>query len=293
MLKRLAAALGLVGKPDPGWYSSRCTDGQHGLELTYLGTGGFVLDGRGRTLVLDPYVTRTGLPRLLTGPLIPDESLVARLIPRADDVLVGHAHFDHVLDAPVLCKQTGARLVGSPAVSMVGRAAGLPERQMHVTSGREDIACGAFSVRGLPSRHGKVFMNRVLFPGDITSLPAWPPRIGELKHGLVLNWHVETEGFSMVHIDSADFIREELQGRRADLVCLCAAGRKARPNYVPEVIELLRPKWVMPCHWDTMVTPIDGTPDLLPGVDLPGMMQEIRAAGTDTLLMPLLGKLRF
>ena len=34
---------------------------------------------------------------------------------RADDVLVGHAHMDHVLDAPSLCMRTGARLIGSPS----------------------------------------------------------------------------------------------------------------------------------------------------------------------------------
>jgi hypothetical protein len=38
---------------------------------------------------------------------------------------------------------------------MVGRAAGLPESQLVQTEGREDIACGAWTVRGLPSIHGK------------------------------------------------------------------------------------------------------------------------------------------
>ena len=61
------------------------------------------------TVVLDPYVSRPGL--LATGlrPLRPDAELIRRVIPRADDVLVGHAHHDHVLDAPELCRQTGAR----------------------------------------------------------------------------------------------------------------------------------------------------------------------------------------
>ena len=44
--------------------------------------------------------------------------------------------------------------------------------------------------------------------------------------------------FVVVHIDSADFIEQELQGRQADIVCLCAIGRKYRPNYVKDVVRL-------------------------------------------------------
>jgi L-ascorbate metabolism protein UlaG (beta-lactamase superfamily) len=226
-------------------------------------------------------------------PLAPDESLVARVIPEADDVFVGHAHYDHVLDAPVLCRQTGARLIGSRAVIMVGRAYGLPEAQLRETAGREDIASGPFRVRGLPSRHGKVLLGRVLFPGDITAPPSWPPRIRALRHGLVLNWHVTLGDFSLVHIDSADFLPEELRGVRTDVLCLCAAGRRYRHNYVKDAIALLRPRYVVPCHWDTMITPIDARPRLLPGIDLPGMLREIAAEGAEPRMIPMLGCERF
>ena len=47
--------------------------------------------------------------------------------PRANDVLVGHAHHDHVLDAPEVCRHTGARFIGGPDACQVARAAGLPE----------------------------------------------------------------------------------------------------------------------------------------------------------------------
>ena len=77
----------------------------------------------------------------------------------------------------------------------------------------------------------------------------------------------------------------------ADLVCLCAIGRRYRPGYVREVVELTQPKWIVPCHWDTMVTPIDAPPEMLPGVDLPGFLREIEAVGVQALPVPLLGSL--
>lgn len=262
------------------------------LDIQYLGTAGFVISDGERTLVLDPYVTRPGLLTSLTKPLAPDAALIRRLIPKADDVLIGHAHHDHVLDGPDLCKQTGARLIGSRATFQVGLAAGLAPEQMVATDGREDIPSGHWTVRGLPSRHGKIF-GRIPFPGDLTAPPPWPPRMSDLRHGLVLNWLVDTGKLKVMHIDSADFIDEELAEQRCDVLCLCAIGRQARPNYVRDVIRYLQPTWVIPCHWDTMITPVEAEPDLLPGVDLPGFIAEIEAEGVIPLLTPILGRQRF
>jgi L-ascorbate metabolism protein UlaG (beta-lactamase superfamily) len=294
-MRPLKKALGMTAPP-PHWYARQHQHGQatgERLALTYLGTAGFVLSGSGRTVVLDPYVSRPPLQDLLVRRLTSDEALVRRLLPHANDVLIGHSHYDHILDAPTLCKQTGARLIGSRSTVMVGRAAGLPEHQLLETSGGENIACGPWTVRGFPSLHGKVAFGRIPFPGDMNTPPNWPPRLHELKHGLVLNWLVDTGRFRVMHIDSADYLADELCGHHADVLCLCAVGRKYRPNYVREVLRLVKPRWVVPCHWDTMLTPIDATPSLIPGVNLEGFMEEIRNENVEPLLMPLLGRLTF
>ncbi len=286
-----ARVLGLK-TPDPAWFKHERGPCRHGVTLKYLGTAGFMVEGEGHRIALDPYVSRISLSGLLR-PLVADDALVSRVLPHVNDVFVGHAHFDHVLDAPSLCLRTGARLIGSRAVVQVGRAAGVPEAQLRETSGREVIESGPFRVVGRPSRHGKVLMGRVLFAGDILEPPRWPPRIGELKHGTVLSWHLTLGDFSMVHIDTADFIPEEFAGVRADVLCLCAAGFRHRPNYVAEAIALLRPRYVIPCHWDTMVTPIDAPPHVLPGLDMSQFLRQIEAATAEPVMMPILGSLTF
>lgn len=283
----LKRSLGLKPVP-PTWYSHN--DHGDAVRIRYLGTAGFVISDARRTLVLDPFVTRPDPVTTLTRRLTPHTTRIARHIPQADDVLVGHAHYDHILDAPDLCRMTGARLIGSRASVMVGRAAGLPEHQLLETLGNEDIPSGSWTVRGLPSRHGKAVAGRVPLPGDIPVPPPWPARLAQLRHGLVLNWWVDTGALRVVHIDSADFINEELDGLEADVVCLCAIGRKYRPNYARDVISRLRPRWVIPCHWDTMITPVEHEPDMIPGVDLPGFLEEIRAEGAEPLLTPMLGE---
>lgn len=276
--------LGLQRVPSELWTRDERPDAP--VRLRYLGTAGFVVEADGHTVVIDPYVTRTGLRTLATGRLTPDLDRIQRIIPRADDVLVGHSHFDHVLDAPALCHQTGARLIATSDTANVARAAGLAERQILETEGREDIAIGSGFVRGLPSDHGRVYFNRVPLRGRITAPPPWPPRYTDLPHGLVLNWYLEVAGVRIVHIDSAEFFEEELEGFRADVVCLCAIGRKYRPNYVADAIRLLQPKLIVACHWDWFFTPYEAEPYCLPGVDLPGFVDEIRSAGAQAAVLP-------
>ena len=273
-------------------YSKIDTPKESKLELEYLGTAGFILRSQERVIVIDPFVSRPGLFETGFTRLKPKTALINKLIPNADDVLIGHAHHDHVLDAPDLCKATGARFIGSPSACNVARAAGLSETQIRETRGREDIGCGEDArVRGLPSRHGKVYFGRVPLTGEITEPPPWPPRFYELRHGLVLNWLVEMSGMKVVHVDSADFVEEELEGVKADVVCLCAIGRKYRPNYTQTIIEMLSPKYVIACHWDLFFTPFEATPRLLSGVDLPGFIEEIRQAGATPVVLEFGGKL--
>ncbi len=260
------------------------------LNLRYLGTAGFVVTHRdtGHTVVLDPYVTRTSALGTVSGPLVPDLAAIERYIPRADDVLIGHAHHDHVLDAPDLCRRTGARLIGSSSAVMVGRAAGLPESQLVETAGDEDIATGPFIARGLPSRHGRVYFGRIPLAGDITAPPPWPARMHHLRHGLVLNWQLRATGTpSIVHIDSADFIDSALVDQPCDVLCLCAIGRHGRPGYTEAALRLLKPKYVIPCHWDLFFGPLDLPAVELPGCDLAGFIDEIRAGGATPLVLDL------
>ena len=96
-------------------------------------------------------------------------------------------------------------------------------------------------------------------------------------------------GVKMVHIDSADMIDDELAQHSADVVCLCAIGRQSRPDYVETVVRLLKPRWIVPCHWDWFFSPWGQTPPLLPGVNLQGFCREIEAQGVKPILLPMGG----
>ncbi len=258
------------------------------LKLRWLGAAGFELQLAQQTILLDPFLTRTGLLRTGVRRLRPDRQLIRRHLPRADQVLVGHAHYDHALDAPEVCRQTGARLIGSRSVCNVGRAYGLPEEQLVETQGGEDIDCDGVTVHGMKSEHGRVYFGRVTLPGNIHEPPTWPPRVFDMKHGQVLNWYVEGDGLRVIHIDSAEFYASELHGRTCDVLCLCAIGRAWRDRYVEEAIELMQPRVVVACHWDWFFRPLSRPMWPLPGVDLQGFVAEIEACGVRAVVLDAL-----
>jgi L-ascorbate metabolism protein UlaG (beta-lactamase superfamily) len=290
MFLRRHALLG----PDPSRLVFRDDGTDAPVRLQWLGTAGFTLTTPERTVVLDPFVTRPSLWSLLARRLEPNEDEIARWIPKADDVLIGHAHYDHVLDGPSVCKRTGARFIGSRSACNVARAAGVPERQIIEAEGGVDIPCGHHvTARGLPALHGRVY-GVIPLPGEIVRPPVWPPRNRELRCGQVFNWFVEyrhdgAEPLRVLHVDSADYFRSALEGIRADVLCLCAIGRNYRPRYLEEIVEITRPRWIVPCHWDWLFGSLDEPMRELPGVNLSGFVDEIRALDVEPVLLPFGG----
>src|SRR6185436_14938213 len=68
-----------------------------------LGVAGWSLSDGRHTLLVDPYFSRAQDPANAR----PDEAaVVARTPPTADLVLVGHDHWDHALDAPLVARRT-------------------------------------------------------------------------------------------------------------------------------------------------------------------------------------------
>ena len=148
-------------------------DAGQDLKITFLGTAGFIFEARDRTIVADPYLNRANLKSVARNlPLDPldrdskafsDEKRidVADYIDAVDDVVIGHSHYDHILDAPWLVMQKDARLIGSPTSVWIAKAAWRkfgwePSLDnFFITEGNHDIPCGEAGdmVRANPSRH--------------------------------------------------------------------------------------------------------------------------------------------
>jgi L-ascorbate metabolism protein UlaG (beta-lactamase superfamily) len=258
------------------------------LRVSWLGTAGHVVSSATTTLLVDPYLSRRRF-RQLARPLVPDEEEIFKHLPdRVDAVLLGHSHFDHLLDAPVIARRTGAKIVGSATTCAFARASGVPEAQIvEVPAEGKRLKIGDFDVRFVPSLHGRIALGRVPFPGEVRRPPQLPVRFHRYRMGGAFGILMRSAGVRVYHNGSADLVDAELAGERADVLLVGLAGRKATPDYLGRLLRALQPSVVVPTHHDAFFAPLGEGVRLLPGIDLEGFVSEThRLSRTAAVITP-------
>ena len=114
--------------------------------LRWLGWSTYEVAYHGKVLLLDAFIDT--LPSRRLG-LKPDA------IKRADAILVGHPHFDHVFNAPQLSQQTGAPIFVSPAGRTMLTAAKVPADKLRIVRGGESIKMAGFTVQTALALHAQ------------------------------------------------------------------------------------------------------------------------------------------
>lgn len=130
------------------------------VTLDWLGCATFRLTIDDLVLFLDAYIDRV--------PLAPPVGLSAAEVDRADYVLVGHAHFDHIAGAETIAVKTGARVIGSNETARVLREAGVPTAQLLPSQGgeRHRLADGV-TVQVFPGLHSCIWVGGSHDPGEV------------------------------------------------------------------------------------------------------------------------------
>ena len=234
-----------------------------GLRVSFLGTSSMLVRDDTTALMIDGFVSRPPLRRVLLRRVSPDRGKVTialrRLgVERLDAVLCAHSHMDHVLDAPLVAELTGAPLVGSASTANVGRGWGLPEQRLDVVGDGDVRRFGGVDCEFVQVPHTPADP----VPGTIDA-PLVPParftawRMGG-DHAFLLT---HGEGSILVNA-STNFIPGKLADRHADVVYLGIAtlGRQPerfRQDYWDNVVLATGARRVIPVHWDDMRTSLD------------------------------------
>jgi L-ascorbate metabolism protein UlaG (beta-lactamase superfamily) len=261
-----------------------------GVRIRWLGTAGFIIQTRATTVMIDPFLTRASLRTVVSRPLVSDEVAVrARLPARLDAVICGHSHYDHLLDAPLIARITGAKLIGSATTCAFGRAQGVAaERLVSMDAGGATTNVGDLEITFVPSLHGRLLLGRVPFPGTLASAPELPARVWQYPTGGVFGILLRVAGTTIYHNGSADLIDANLAGQRAQVLLVGIAGRRATRDYARRLLTLLQPDVVVPTHHDAFFAPLEEGVRLLPGIDLDGFISEARnASATARFVTPL------
>jgi len=282
-------------RPESIAFTEDALGSRAGVRVQWLGTAGFAITHGDHTVLIDPYITRASLGRCVVAPLVPDLAAIGAHVPRADAIVVGHTHFDHVLDVPTIAKMTGAKVFGSRSAATLCRAQGVPAAQIEDVE-RADATVrevGPFRLRFVPSAHSRFAFGRVPFPGDIADCDDVPLRTEQYKCGAVFGVEITVAGKTIFHLGSADLVDSKLESRHVDLLLLCVAGWTASRDFPERASRRLAPEAILLSHWDDFFRPIDRPARALPAMQMPRLHDRL-AAVRDTRIgtLALLGSLR-
>ncbi|HEY8403964.1 MAG TPA: metal-dependent hydrolase [Flavobacteriales bacterium] len=112
------------------------------MKYTYYGHSCFLVEVNGVKLLFDPFITGNELAKGI------DISTIS-----CDYILLSHGHFDHVLDAEVIAKRTGATIVANFEIASYYGNKGLSYHPMNL-GGKWNF--GQFTVKAVAAVHSSV-----------------------------------------------------------------------------------------------------------------------------------------
>jgi L-ascorbate metabolism protein UlaG (beta-lactamase superfamily) len=261
-----------------------------GLEIEWLGVAGYRLTYQNHTLLLDPFVSRFRMrDTLLRKTVLPDPARIADLSAPGTVVGIacGHAHFDHALDTPALARRFGCNVYGSRSLANLMRAHGLGERAVEAEPYHR-YELGPFELSLTPSVHSKLLCGlKVPMDGDIDVSSLDQLTTGAYKCGQTWGIRVAVAGMVIYHQGSADVIEDAVRDHDVDVFLAGIAGRQVTPRYWERVLPLLRPKVVVPMHYDDFYTPVEDPMTFLPQMHVADVPDELRAVGRDIVVAAL------
>ena len=210
------------------------------LKVTYLGTTTLLFDDGKDQILFDAHITRPSLSSYIRGAkestnrALCDEIIRLHHIDRLRAVFISHTHHDHVMDAPYIAGQCGAKIFGSESAKNVALGGGISAENITVFKHGDSFDIGDYQIRILKSIHSKpTVLNNDL--GEPIKEPLiQPARLRDYKEGGSYDFYIECQEKKLLIRPSFNYI----EGFR-------------------ETIEKTGAKLVIPIHWDNFFSPLD------------------------------------
>ena len=279
-----------------GCKPSGCAQHDDQVEITYLGVSGFLVKYRKAVLLTAPFFSNPPVERVLQRRSIlfdrrgrgirPDSALIRRLLPpaaaAASMILVGHSHYDHLMDVPVIAREISKRadILGGPTtrhILMADRVLAADTSRTLIAVSDSDVqeerwfysADSAFRVLAIASDHApNVSMFGISWTiargtekRDLTKLPKYAD---EWKLGETLSFLIDVLDHGRprlrIYYQSAASTPplgfpsiEKLKERKVDVALLAAAASQNVPrrDAPGRLLEHLRPSYVIVGHWES------------------------------------------
>jgi hypothetical protein len=241
--------------------------------IRWLGTSNFEVAYHGKIILMDTYYNRPARTRSI--------GFTVDQVKKADAILIGHAHSDHISDLAAIASQTGAPVYGSAITTAEGLKLGVPAAQMTTVKGdnTEQFKFGDITVQpthivhssiesGLTTQLASLYATDGLGPltadeaaqaASVSSKGSSDPNLvtlGTTGFTLTLN-----NGFNIVWFDSVGGILPEETALAAQLGSNVDVGifpwaphpiAETALSYTYQHVQLFKPKLYLPTHHDSI-----------------------------------------
>ncbi len=255
------------------------------ISLRWLGCACFELVFRDQVILLDAWYDR---------PLCRDIGLTPQQVVRANLIVIGHAHFDHIADAASIAARTGATVIADQTIGngvLLGQ--GVPAKQIRAVNGLggELLRFNGFTVQPILAHHSVgptsltpegesasqevvdvylALQNPPFASADLEAAAtvvargSFDPRI--LTQGTIAYLFTFDTGYRLLWLDSGGPITPTLQAAMDTLksVNLAIVGYNVQdfPRFqVPvtlNLVNLFNPDIFFPAHHDELLTSLNG-----------------------------------
>ncbi len=241
----------------------------HTLAVRWTGVSNFELAYKGRIILLDAFFDRPAPFRPL--------GFKAADIKKADVILLGHGHFDHMSDAASVGARTRATVVGAPVTTEKLLTQAIDAKQVQTVTGRGDelLDFKDFTVEPILARHGQPSKEiTAVMEKAVNSLSPQPtpeqqaeeaiiksrgtadPRV--ITEGTIAYLITLDDGFRIMYRDSGGKLTDYEKSAmarvgRVDLAIAATTADYLYPLMIEQALAYLRtykPAVFMPAHHD-------------------------------------------
>ncbi len=241
--------------------------GVSGVRFTWFGTNGWEITFDNKTILIDPWFVRSDVG-FFSGkfdskaPLQVNEAMIAQHIVRADQILIGHGHWDHMMEIPFIAKKTGAQVIGSETHANILRASGIEEGKIVQVKGGEVMQFDGYTIEVVPGLHSMGPTKKYAVPGHRVSVPPAPMTIGDLPEGDSLIYLITIGGkYRIFLMSTANYIERAIAGLKPDVALVASIFANQIHDFTPRLLKALNnPRVILPTHWDNFERPFSEAP---------------------------------
>ena len=254
------------------------------VQVKYLGAGGVIIKRGADVLMTAPFFSNPSIPRVAFGEIRALPEQIDRFLDKpgnglagATAILVGHAHYDHLMDVPHIKNKYLPQVKVYGSDTMKNTLAGDHSlNQKDIVSVEKDMGTDQMQgkwtqasprIRFMPlkSEHAPIFLHLKFYEGTYTEpLKEIPTRAGGWREGQTLAYLIDflsadgkTVEFRVHYQDAASTAPlgfppqfNPPDQRRVDLAFVCVPGFNQVEKYPEKIVERLKPRYVVMIHWE-------------------------------------------